>query len=402
MELDAIMDHVLSSSHTPPFPTAQLDALMDEQGIDVLLVNSKHNVQYLLGGHRAAFFNFMDAIGVSRYLPIFVYPKGHPDKAAFIGHRLERYEQQLKPFWTPTAKTSAAGTLDAVNEAVDHLRHNGIAAQRLGVETGFLPMDAAGALRSALPDAELIDCSNCLDQLRAVKSAGEIERLRIASQRVLDSMQETIRRIAPGMTKREIVNILRTKEVKRGLTFEYCFLSAGSDLNRATSDQVVNEGDIVCIDSGGNYQGYIGDVARMCVVGAPDQELVDLLGEVEAVQQAAFSSIGAGVPGNDIYAVAEARLARSPIASQTHFLAHGMGLVSHEAPRLTSRGPIPYQGREAVEPLKAGMVISVETTLAHARRGLIKIEDSVAVTAGGFEFLGEGGRGWNIAGRQSN
>ncbi|HWX72492.1 MAG TPA: aminopeptidase P family protein, partial [Xanthobacteraceae bacterium] len=61
-----------------PFDTARLDRLMDEAGIDVLLANSKPNVQYLLGGHRSFFFDTMDAIGVSRYLPIVVYAKGAP------------------------------------------------------------------------------------------------------------------------------------------------------------------------------------------------------------------------------------------------------------------------------------------------------------------------------------
>ena len=40
-----------------PFDSARLDRLMDEAGIDVLLATSKHNVQYLLGGHRAFFFD---------------------------------------------------------------------------------------------------------------------------------------------------------------------------------------------------------------------------------------------------------------------------------------------------------------------------------------------------------
>ena len=61
-----------------PFDTARLDRLMDEAGMDVLLATSKHNVQYLLGGHRAFFFDYMDAMGLSRYLPVFVYPKGAP------------------------------------------------------------------------------------------------------------------------------------------------------------------------------------------------------------------------------------------------------------------------------------------------------------------------------------
>ena len=69
-------------SHSIPHA---LDKLMDEAGIDVLIATSKHNVQYLLGGHRAFFFDYMDAMGLSRYLPVMVYAKGAPDKAAYFG-----------------------------------------------------------------------------------------------------------------------------------------------------------------------------------------------------------------------------------------------------------------------------------------------------------------------------
>jgi len=72
------------SDATPaiPFDAARLDRLMDDAGMDVLLATSKHNVQYLLGGHRAFFFESMDAMGLSRYLPALVYPKGAPQKVA--------------------------------------------------------------------------------------------------------------------------------------------------------------------------------------------------------------------------------------------------------------------------------------------------------------------------------
>ena len=66
-----------------PFDTKRLDELMDNAGMDLLLATSKHNIQYLLGGHRAFFFDYMDAVGITRYLPVFVYPKGAPDKAGF-------------------------------------------------------------------------------------------------------------------------------------------------------------------------------------------------------------------------------------------------------------------------------------------------------------------------------
>jgi Xaa-Pro dipeptidase len=69
--------------------------------------------------------------------------------------------------------------------------------------------------------------------------------------------------------------------------------------------------------------------------------------------------------------------------------------VSHEGPRLTSTGPVPYPGDDAERPLEEGMVISIETTLLHPRHGFIKLEDTVAVTANGYEAFGDAGRGWN-------
>ena len=70
-------------------------------------------------------------------------------------------------------------------------------------------------------------------------------------------------------------------------------------------------------------------------------------------------------------------------------------MSGHAAPRLTGAGPIPYPDSDARLPLAPGMVISIETTLAHERRGFIKLEDTVAVTADGWEAFGDRGRGWN-------
>ncbi|MBX6424722.1 MAG: aminopeptidase P family protein [Variibacter sp.] len=381
-----------------PFDADRLDRLMEDAGIDVILATSKHNVQYLLGGHRANFFDYMDAMGISRYLPVMIYPKGAPEKAAYIGHRLEGYQKEVKPFWTPTAQTSSAGSVDAIETAIAHLRRIGLRPRRIGVELGFLPMDAGARLRDAFPDAELVDALFSLERLRARKTPAELKMLRTASDLVIESMQAVIANHGPGTTKRALVEALRREETSRGLTFEYCLIAAGTSHNRAPSDQTWEMGDVLSIDSGGNYHGYIGDLARMAILGEPDAELEDLLGEVERVQQAAFKAIRAGAMGGDIYAAAEQVLATSPHRAYTDFTAHGMGLVSHEVPHLTATGPVPYSDEDARRPLESGMVISVETTIQHPRRGFIKLEDTVAVTETGHEVFGAGARGWNRGG----
>ena len=99
-----------------------------------------------------------------------------------------------------------------------------------------------------------------------------------------------------------------------------------------------------------------------------------------------------------IYAAAEPLVHKSKHHNHMHFLAHGMGLVSHEAPRLTAKGRCLMMPTTPSRPLETGMVISVETTLQHPQRGFIKLEDTVVVTDSGFDIYGEGGRGWNRGG----
>jgi len=386
------------SAQAIPFDAKRLDRLMDEAGIDVLLATSKHNVQYLLGGHRSIFFDYMDAMGLSRYLPIMVYPKGAPDKAAYFGHRLEGFQKEVKPFWTPETQTNSSGALDTMKRATDYLQKTGFAGKRIGIETTFMPMDAGAALKGAMPGSEIKDALVVLERQRLRKSPQELAMLKDASDKVIDAMLATIAQHGPGSTKADITETLRREEVNRGLTFEYCLIAAGNSHNRAPSPQRWEKGDVLSVDSGANYHGYIGDLARMAVLGEPDAELEDLLGEIETIQRAAFKPIKAGAMGGEIYAAGEALVAKSKQHNNLEFLAHGMGLVSHEAPHLTNHGPVPYTDEDAHRPLEAGMVISVETTLKHPSRGFIKLEDTIAVTETGFEIFGEGGRGWNQGG----
>jgi Xaa-Pro aminopeptidase len=368
---------------------------MEEAGIDVLLATSKHNTQYLLGGYKFIFFAAMDAIGHSRYLPIVVYEKGSPDHSAYIGNRMEGGEHQNNPFWTPAVHTATWGTLDAAALAVEHLRKIGKSGARIGIEPPFLPADARDLLASRLEGARFVEATHPLERLRSIKTPQELEKLKVASELITDSMLATIAAAREGSTKGEIIERLRREETNRGLHFEYCLLTLGASHNRAASPQAWAKGEVLSIDSGGNYQGYIGDLCRMGVLGEPDAELEDLLAEVDAIQQAAFARVKAGARGSEMIASAEEVLRSLPSADFTDFFCHGMGLISHEAPFLMTNHPVAYEGVDADRPLEAGMVISVETTMLHPQRGFIKLEDTLAVTKEGYDMFGNRGRGWN-------
>lgn len=381
-----------------PFDAGKLDQLLEAADIDVLLVTSKHNVSYLLGGYRFFFFDQMDAIGTSRYLPVLVYLRGQPEKTRYIANAMESYERDLGRFWMAEVNTSNWGTIDAIGKAADAIEKSGARVRRIGIESAFLPADAYKLLEGRFGNTAIVDALVPLERLRARKSQSELGLLKQASERVVESMLEVAGSHGPGTTKRELFDAMRLAETRRGLNFEYCLITMGTSTNRAPSEQRWKEGEIVSLDSGGNYQGYIGDLCRMAIHGRPDQELQDLLGEIETIQQAARKPVRSGAVGNSIFAAAEPLLSRSAHRRYTVFTAHGMGMITHEAPRLTGQGAVPYAGVDADLPLEEGMVISIETTMLHPKRGFIKLEDTVAVTETGYEGFGDGARGWNLAG----
>ncbi len=160
-----------SSGLAIPFDHHRLDRLMDEAGIDVVIATSKHNVQYLLGGHRADFFDYMDATGITRYLPVMVYVKGAPEKAAYIGHRLEGFQTKNTPLWTPETQT-VVGRFGRCHAKGGRPTWPRPASSRSGSppNIGFLPFDAANVLRAAFPDADWVDALYVLERQRAKKS----------------------------------------------------------------------------------------------------------------------------------------------------------------------------------------------------------------------------------------
>ena len=169
-----------------PFDWKKLDGLMEEYDLDVLIVSSKHNIQYLLGGYRFFFFDAFDAIGVSRYLPLFVYFRGRPDLATYVGNRMEAYEKALDKFWMPRVINNSWGTQDAIKNAIEAIDDVHSSPRTIGIESAFLPADAFLMLQSRFQNIRLVDALVPLERLRAVKTESELRLLRQASERVVE------------------------------------------------------------------------------------------------------------------------------------------------------------------------------------------------------------------------
>ena len=171
-------DYRQAKSSQIPFDAERLDRLLEEADVDLLVVTSKHNIQCLLGGYRFIFFDYMDALGASRYLPILIYRKGRIEDCAYIGHRLEVFEKELGRFWPPFVETKSNGSTDAMKIAVEQLKRLGGRFHRIGIEAPLLPVDAHAVLTHGLGNVEIVDASFTLDRLRTRKTPAELVLLR--------------------------------------------------------------------------------------------------------------------------------------------------------------------------------------------------------------------------------
>jgi len=380
---------------TPPFDNQKLDRLLEEGGVDLLLAVSKHNVQYLLGGYRYFFFAHADAIGTGRYLPVAGYFRERPELAFYVGAGNEAWGLEVFPIWMPNTLTRSWTSVDSALAATEFIRKAGFTAGRIALEFSFFPADAMDRLRRELPNAEFVEALPFLEELRAVKTQQELEYLRTGAAAVVDSMLATFERAKPGIIEAQLVEQLRLEQSHRGLTFDYALVTSGPTFGRAPSNRPWNPGEVLSLDTAGYYHGYLADMARMAVMGPPTELMQELLNEILFVQNQARLVIAPGRPGREIYEAGRRAIEQCKFGKSFGFVAHGMGLISHEAPRLRHNDEIGYDGVHAERPLESGMVLSIETGIKHSEAGFIKLEDTVVVTATGWEAYGDWGRDWN-------
>ena len=270
---------------------------MDDAGIDVLIATSKHNVQYLLGGHRSIFFDYMDAMGISRYLPVLVYPKGRRRRRPIsaTGSRASRRRTAVLDAREPHQLRRARSTPCRRRSSMCASRASSRASASSWRSCRSMP---AAALRSALPRQR--------DRGRAVRAGAaardqapeELALLRKASEHVIESMLAVIAKPRSGHDQAGA-----GRGAAQGGGQSRPDLRVLPDHGRHQPQPravraALGEGDILSLDSGGNYHGYIGDLCRMAILGEPDAELEDLLGEIEAIQRAAMKPIKAGAMGS--------------------------------------------------------------------------------------------------------
>jgi len=370
-----------------PFDSRKLDSLMEEAGIGLLLASTRHNVRYLTGGYYFHFHAQATRIGRSQYLAIVGLPRRRLEDAFYVGRPDERGQIEAEGLWITHRPTASGGTVGAAEAAAEAARKLGQAEATLGVEFPFLSADAFNALRQALPSANFVDATPVLDALRAVKRPEELALLRTVYDRTSEAIQAAFAAGRPGITTSAVAARVRQEMAHRGLTFLWAFTCAGPGTLRAPSQARWERGRVLHIDAGGEERDYLADICRMGCLGEPAPLARDLHAACIEVQNRVRKRVRAGLPCGELLREGERAVREHRFAPYGRFVAHGIGMVSHEQPHISPTNP---------RPLESGMVLSIETEFIHPEVGHVKIEDAVAVTEAGCEGLGDLGREWQV------
>ena len=202
------------------------------------------------------------------------------------------------------------------------------------------------------------------------------------------AIRETLRSGHPEQTTRQLAEAVQRRIEGRGASFLYALTNVGPGLVRVPSTARWGRGRPLQIDAGARLDEYTSDIARMGSIGPAPARAREMFAACLAAQERVRGIVGAGLPCRDVYRVGIEALKSAPWGEHGRFVAHGIGLVSHEPPAVTA---------ESNRRLEAGMVLSIETEYRDPDVGHVKVEDTVAVTATGCEGLGDVESDWYTA-----
>ena len=232
-------------------------------------------------------------------------------------------------------------------------------------------------------EIKLIPAQKLLVDLRAVKSADDLEKMKKTQQIAEKSFEEVLPLISTDMTEKELAAELLYRFLRNGAddkSFNIIALSGTktSMPHGVPGDVKIGKG-FLTLDFGARLNGWCSDTTRTLCIGKPDKEMIDLYDTVLRAQKAGIKAARAGITCSAVDSEARSVIETAGYGEYFgHGFGHGVGLEVHEAPRVS-------KGIEDVLP--AGAVISAEPGIYLPGCYGVRIEDVLYIKENGCENI---------------
>lgn len=237
-----------------------------------------------------------------------------------------------------------------------------------------------------------------------IKSAAEIEKMRVSGRIAAAILKELSGRVSPGITTGELdavaAGLIRDAGAKsaflgyRGYPGNVCISVNEEVVHGVPGGREVAVGDIVSLDVGIRYGGFIGDTACTVMVGVSDIDVMRLVSATEAALAAGIDVARAGNRLSDISHAVQKVVEAGGFSVVRDFVGHGVGFEMHEEPQIPNfgkpgRGPVLAEGMTlAIEPMvnlgKAAVEVLADgwTVVTRDRKPSAHSEHTVVVRSG--------------------
>jgi Xaa-Pro aminopeptidase len=283
-----------------------------------------------------------------------------------------------------TRTLSGAGdTMSLLDHLDDVVMERGAANGAIGV-VGDLGADRLiQHLAGRFPRARVGAAAGLLAEMRAIKSAREVELMRKACHLADLAMQAAMEAVRPGVSEFELAAEANYAMFKAGAehpAFSIAVVAGPRSgfKHMAPTGYRVREGDIVYIDVGGRYMGYCSDGSRQRVCGAPSQEQRRFMETQIAIVETVMGAARPGAVIADLAGIGHAIAQDAGYEEYLYFRGHGIGCGVQDLPAFTPANRAT---------LEENMVFAFEPMLVRKEFGTACWEDVWWVTARGVERL---------------
>lgn len=355
-----------------------LTSRMADEGLDVLVIQSKENIRYVTGH----LIQSQDLDMRHRTFLAFLRADG---RCSLVASRSEVPELESR-----TRGIDIVGYDEFSDDLGDVLRR-AVAdivppGGTLGIEEDSITVRVVDRLREILAGARVTmrPALHVLDAARAIKTAPEIDLMRRAATSAVDAQRALYEIVDAGHTERDIAAFLVGQLFAAGADgYKTIQVAAGrrSRLANPTPENIaVGEGQPIKVDVFPVFDGYLSDTGRTFSIGSAEPGLVQQWSRVEEVLTQLAVSIEPGMSGDAVWSLYVGLLNRQGLEPAMRFVGHGLGLGLHEAPFLAPGST------QLIEP---GMVLALEPVTEYEGVGL-HIENIYEVTDAGLLNLTNG------------